>query len=363
VTPRRSAVLATLRTSLNGRQLPTDNPFSAINEYRCAIYHFAVSLCYSNHFSGMWLLNTSSAKLRWFNSSNDYAILSHVWSEHEDTFERVSSLAQQPIGVKKRWSRVSPKVRNCCKFAKRLGFEWVWIDTCCINKSSSAELSEAINSMYKWYSEAALCIAFLNDVRDGNDIQDPLDSDFCKSQWFFRGWTLQELIAPRHIIFVSQSWHSFGTRASLASTIEKITGIDIDVLCHQRSPMEVCAAKRMSWAALRTTTRVEDEAYSLMGLFGVNMPTIYGEGRAAFRRLQEEILKLSMDHTLFAWEGRWIGTINASRIFAISPKEFRCARDMDKIPLEDYRKAFSAFADAAITHNSNEKCQVCYLHT
>jgi hypothetical protein len=179
--------------------------------------------------TGMWLLNTNTAELQWFADPNHYAILSHVWDESEETFQHVRGLTK--YRVKERWSHVSPKVANCCKYVKDLGFHWVWIDTCCIDKSSSAELFETINSMYRWYSEAALCIAFLKDVEDGSDPRDS-NSSFCRSKWFKRGWTLQELIAPWHVVFVSKGWRSLSTKTGLASTIEEITGIDVSVLCH-----------------------------------------------------------------------------------------------------------------------------------
>lgn len=158
----------------------------------------------------MWLLNTATAEPREFDvrsselhDAGGYSILSHVWGKDEATFQHVQGLAD--LSVYERWSRVSLKVRNCCSYASDLGFRWVWIDTCCINKSSSAKLSEAINSMYEWYSLAALCIAFLVDVPDGSD-PGAKDSPFRHTKWFQRGWTLQELIAPRSLIFVSRVW-------------------------------------------------------------------------------------------------------------------------------------------------------------
>jgi hypothetical protein len=351
----------------------------------------------------MWLLNTSTAKLRSFQlediverdtrivrshvTTNDeinfqgnpnlaklptekfrsrvppkvmdccsYAILSHVWGEKEDTFQGIQSLAELPAEI--RWLRVSPKVRNCCKYAKSLGFEWVWIDTCCIDKSSSAELSEAINSMYQWYSRADLCIAFLADVPDKEDPRGRRSS-FRGSKWFTRGWTLQELIAPKIVVFVSKRWYTLGTKQGLASTIAEITRIDLDVLCLKRPPTEVSIARRMSWAADRDTTRVEDEAYSLMGLFQVNMPTIYGEGHAAFRRLQEEILRSSADHTLFAWLHPCHRGYNEKQLFAESPRDFAMASDMESLPLEDYGKAFDAFSSAAASTHGHTNSQVC----
>ena len=195
---------------------------------------------------------------------------------------------------------VSPKLLSVCAFAHDHGYEYIWTDTCCIDKTSSAELSEAINSMHTWYARSSVCYAYLQDVGDDEDPA-MYGSQFRTSKWFTRGWTLQELVAPRNVVFLSQQWSVLGTKASLETVIEEITGIDGDVLTHQTALHSVSVAQRMSWAAERETTRVEDRAYSLLGVFGIHMPTIYGEGDQAFVRLQEEILRRIPDQTLFAW--------------------------------------------------------------
>ncbi|KAK3318053.1 hypothetical protein B0H66DRAFT_516132 [Apodospora peruviana] len=158
---------------------------------------------------------------------------------------------------------------------------FVWVDTCCINKESSAELSEAVNSMYRWFHNAYLYIAFLGDVV-GTEAD--LHSDFGRSRWFTRDWTLQELLAPGQVYFYN------GTKTRGAAVIYKITGIHHDFLTKKASPIKASIAIRMSWAAARQTTRVEDETYCLMGIFNVNMPVLYGEGKAAVFRLQQEII-------------------------------------------------------------------------
>lgn len=169
------------------------------------------------------------------------------------------------------------------------------MDTCCIDKSSSAELSEAINSMYTLYKKSYLCIVYLDDV-DGAW----WDFELKYSRWFTRGWTLQELIAPRVLLFFDKHWKFIKTKDSIATLLAEITGIDTKVL-RTGDTKGISVAAKMSWAAKRTTTRPEDLAYSLMGIFDVNMPTIYGEGDKAFIRLQEEIMKKSNDQSLFAW--------------------------------------------------------------
>ena len=169
-----------------------------------------------------------------------------------------------------------------------------------IDKRSSAELSEAINSMYTWYANAEVCYAYLSDVSESAAI-DGAGSECARSRWFTRGWTLQELIAPRSMVFYSANWTKIGEKSnSISPLLSTTTGIDADILTGDRELETASVAKRMSWAARRTTTRTEDLAYSLMGIFSVNMPMLYGEGAKAFISLQEEIMKASDDETLFA---------------------------------------------------------------
>jgi hypothetical protein len=172
--------------------------------------------------------------------------------------------------------------------------QYVWVDTCCIDKRSSAELSEAINSMYTWYRNAITCYVYLNDVSCDNDtgVHDAMR----RSTWFTRGWTLQELLAPDTVYFVDRSWTTvLGTTQTLAGVISDITGIQGVFVEGQtrifkpRHP-RYSAALKLSWAVGRSCTRPEDRAYSLLGIFGISMPLLYGEGgHQALRRLQHEI--------------------------------------------------------------------------
>ena len=275
----------------------------------------------------MRLLDTRTAGFVWVDEPRhvSYAILSHLWTHDSDarpeqTYTDIATIQRRHRH--ERWpfialskslnqtrhsankdsipSQVSDKIRRCCAIAREHGYERVWIDSCCIDKGSSSELSEAVNSMYQWYHHARVCYAFLADVEDGDDPR-AAQSQFRQSRWFRRGWTLQELIAPRVLVFLSKGWRVLGTKAMLARVIEEVTGIDGAILTHEASLDTISIAKRMSWAAGRKTTREEDEAYSLMGILNVHMPTIYGEGRFAFIRLQEEVLKQTSDQTLFAW--------------------------------------------------------------
>ncbi|KAI0369034.1 HET-domain-containing protein [Pilatotrama ljubarskyi] len=255
----------------------------------------------------MWLLSTDRAELHFFAGpeavgEGGYAILSHVWvTGEEQTFQDLQALRQRCAQTEQNpRDLVSSKIRECCVLAERHGFQWVWIDTCCIDKTSSSELSEAINAMFRYYSLAEVCYVYLRDVPSDCALQDP-DSAFRKSRWHTRGWTLQELVAPALVLFMSSEWELLGTKTELACLLQDITGIDSDVLLLIKSLEAVGVAQRMSWAADRHTTRLEDEAYCLMGIFGVSMPTVYGEGRGAFRRLQEEIIRQSVDTSVFAW--------------------------------------------------------------
>ncbi|KAH9941645.1 heterokaryon incompatibility protein-domain-containing protein, partial [Epithele typhae] len=263
----------------------------------------------------MWLLDTTFLELHQVSDPTQerYAILSHVWNlGKEDSFHSIRQLhnniaRESPAHAEAYLAhhhKVTPKLRSLCKFARHNGYRRVWIDTCCIDQSSSAELSEAINSMYKWYLQAAICYAFLADVDDDQDPSSPaspLRTSFRESIWFTRGWTLQELVAPRNVVFLSRHWTVLGTKTSLQDVIAEVTHISKAVLTHSAPLHSVSVAQRMSWAAGRRTTREEDRAYSLLGIFGIHLPTIYGEGEQAFVRLQEEILRRIPDQTLFAW--------------------------------------------------------------
>ncbi|KAK4141481.1 ankyrin repeat-containing domain protein [Dichotomopilus funicola] len=205
----------------------------------------------------MRLLNTATGKLETFSDADTplYAILSHRWTSNKITFQ---DLHDPHVQRKEGYSKIS----NSCRIAAKNGLDYLWIDTCCIDKTNSTELSTAVNSMYQWYRDAVVCFAYLSDVPA---------VDFARSLWFTRGWTLQELLAPSTILR--------GCDLSLASN-----------------------AQKMSWAANRVTTVTEDLAYCLMGIFGINIPMLYGEGGKSFLRLQEEILKTTDDFSLFVWK-------------------------------------------------------------
>jgi len=228
----------------------------------------------------MRLINTTTLQVEEFQNHEipEYVILSHTWEEEEVSLQDM----QTPACKKKRGYY---KIKQCCEKVASDGFTYCWIDTCCIDKTSSAELSEAINSMYKWYQNSRICYAYLSDFEASPDLVMENYRSFTESRWWTRGWTLQELLAPSIVEFYSVNWVEVGTKLSLHEQITEITGIDEGVLCGA-DPLRRNVAVRMSWAARRKTTRIEDQAYCLMGLFHVNMPLLYGEGSRAFIRLQ-----------------------------------------------------------------------------
>ncbi|KAH9847543.1 heterokaryon incompatibility protein-domain-containing protein, partial [Lenzites betulinus] len=254
-------------------------------------------------------IRRGSAVLRCFDSHwakrKGYAILSHVWArDHsEKTYADIAALHAEGV-TSYDDPRVGSKIRESVRVAKEQGYGWIWNDTCCIDKRSSSELDEAINSMFRWYAEAAVCFAYLQDVPDDCSLEET-NSHFRRSIWFTRGWTLQELLAPHFLLFFSENWVCHGTKTGLASLVQEITGIEAEVLTLRRPLQDISVARRMSWASGRNTTKPEDRAYSLLGIFDVSMPTIYGEGSYAFRRLQVKIMKHHPDHTLFAWGDTW----------------------------------------------------------
>ncbi|KAF2849076.1 hypothetical protein T440DRAFT_356011, partial [Plenodomus tracheiphilus IPT5] len=193
------------------------------------------------------------------------------------------------------------KVEGFCNLAAVEGFTYCWIDTCSIDKSSSAELSEAINSMFSYYQDSDACYVYLDVKIQGDRVT---LTELRNTRWITRGWTLQELIAPSNVSFFDKKWKLCGTRSELVIELHSITGIGLEPLSGVDLTMlqNYSIATKMSWASKRITTRPEDLAYCLFGIFQVHLPPLYGEGRlAAFRRLQEEIIKYSLDLSFLAW--------------------------------------------------------------
>jgi len=234
----------------------------------------------------MRLINTETYELENFNDPQripEYAILSHTWSDKgEVCFNDIIGSLCEAQG-KPGW----PKIQHTCTLARAINIGWAWIDTCCIDKSKHSELEREINSMFDYYANAVVCFAFLEDLHPADRWNDRAP----KCRWFKRGWTLQELVAPRDLVFLDSSWQERGSKHERGASLLDTTGVDVGVLKHRdaeelRELLDALpVAKRMSWAAGRKTTEVEDRAYSLLGIFGItNMEVTYGRGDA-FRRL------------------------------------------------------------------------------
>ncbi|KAM3077020.1 hypothetical protein ACMFMF_004934 [Clarireedia jacksonii] len=230
------------------------------------------------------------------------------------------------------------KIQFCGEQAKRNSLQYFWVDTCCIDKSNNVELAEAINLMFRWYRDATKCYVYLPDVSrpcpdsaDGNGSNEPWESTFRKSEWFTRGWTLQELIAPASVDFFSKEGELLGNKASLEQHICEITGIPINAL--RGSPLShFSITERMSWAASRETYRQEDKVYSLLGIFDVKMPLLYSEGADnAFNRLKEELLKRAKKH--------WLDEIPTG--FSNSAKRLKTSHSQSSVPSYNDPKSFN----------------------
>jgi hypothetical protein len=285
----------------------------------------------------MRLLNARTLQVEEFIGTDipPYAILSHTWTDDEVSFQDITlhrSLAFEKSGYR--------KIRWCAAQTLADGLTHCWADTCCIDKTSSAELSEAINSMFRYYRDSEFCYVYLADVRV--EPASELGHAVSSSRWFTRGWTLQELVAPRNRFFFDADWKLIGKilpdeadvledgpplttplttptsptpsrrfRSSLMDvddaegfplSIALDQRIPLDLLCHRTTLADYCVAEKMFYAVKRSTTRPEDRSYSLVGIFDVNMPLLYGEGGdKAFLRLQEEIIKKDFDHSIFDW--------------------------------------------------------------
>ena len=242
-----------------------------------------------------------------------YIILSHTWLDPDPSGYQKEILFDD-LYNRKEWTKKpagAAKVTGACEAARRWfeqskmrdpemqAIDHLWIDSCCIDQKHPVELSAAINSMYRWYQKAEVCLVYLSDVKR----PEGRAPDLSKSKWFQRGWTLQELVASKTLEFYDVDWQPLGNDTALRDHLSSITGIDRAILAHKKNVSNVSIEQRMSWASGRETRLDEDKAYCLMGLFGVQMPTLYGEGlESAFRRLQEEIIKYSDDRSVFAWQ-------------------------------------------------------------
>jgi hypothetical protein len=216
--------------------------------------HVQISLC--DH------METENQDLR-------YAIFSHSWQKDEVLFADVAEPDRALSEATKNKSGFV-KLETCCRIALDHGLHYVWSDTCCVDRNSSADVSESVNALFRYYSEAEICIVYLDDVQD--HAKDTFFLD--RSTWFSESWNLQALVASRDLHYYSQGWIKLGSKASLSRVTSQASGVPERVLVDPSSLDSICVSEKMSWAARRTTTRAEDRAYSLMGLFDVNMPLL-----------------------------------------------------------------------------------------
>lgn len=291
----------------------------------------------------MWLIDVETRQLEDFIGLNtpQYAILSHTWNNGQEvSFQEMRAAAADDAHLKSRVSTKSgwQKIDMTCRQAAEEGLQYAWVDTCCIDKSSSAELSEAINSMFRWYQRAAVCYVLLSDLTLVTDAQ--LEIGHCR--WFKRSWTLQEMVAPSNVKFYNKDWKFCFSKDTASEVLARITGVSIDILEHNIDLSEISVAQKMSWAANRQATRIEDLAYSLLGIFDINMPLLYGEEEKAFLRLQSEIISSSPDPTIFAWtlpglrrpesiSGNMLATSSFSGVMAWSPRLFQNCGNLERL--------------------------------
>jgi hypothetical protein len=251
----------------------------------------------------MRLINVQTREMVDFSTGDipPYAILSHTWGTAADEVS-YQDFSNPTISTKKLGFR---KIQYICIEAQAARIDYAWVDTCCIDKTSSIELSEAINSMFAWYSKAEICYVYLSDVdlTIGSDLDSNNHDLLRNSRWFTRGWTLQELLAPKSVVFYDANWRPIGNKISCSATICSITGINTSFLSNTSEIFKSLWATRMCWSAKRDTSRPEDAAYCLLGLVGIHLPLLYGEGKkAAFRRLQHELIQKTSSHSLLAWD-------------------------------------------------------------
>ncbi len=302
------------------------------------------------------LLNAKSMEFKMFGGSSSrkvppYAILSHVWckdDDHEIIYQDMMAvrthkrrdvrgfealdLTDDAGDVRASHSKIMGHLAN----AVRCKIEWVWIDSCCINKHNHSELSSAINSMFTWYQNAARCFVYLADVT-----KSVLPSRSQQIEWFTRGWTLQELLAAgwETTAFFNRDWRLLGSKRDLMTEICQRSRIAPE---HLEDYTLACAAVKLSWAADRQTSFEEDRVYSLLGLFdNMEMDTRYGSGREqrVWREFQEKIIATTRDESIFAWQ---LGNDQPCGILAPS---IDCFRESGNLTINNGKKYRARRAD------------------
>ncbi|THU76413.1 hypothetical protein K435DRAFT_704907, partial [Dendrothele bispora CBS 962.96] len=248
------------------------------------------------------LIDTKTIKLVDFHDATDidtippYAILSHRWIEGEEvSFQELVQIQDLSNNEGEEMAELKKKsgyrkILQACFKARVDKIDYIWVDTCCIDKSDHGEVVRNIKSMYAYYENAQVCYAYLSD-RTGNFW---IKGRFEDSEWFQRGWTLQELLAPTKVVFFDRDWDCIGdrTQPEISTAISSITGIPRNVLDGNVPVREVDACSRMSWTIGRKTTRPQDQVYCLFGILSVTTDLDYEEDvKTAFSRLQQAVIE------------------------------------------------------------------------
>jgi hypothetical protein len=231
-----------------------------------------------------------------------YVMLSHKWEDNEPLYQDVIHIAVYDLDK----SPTRDKLQMFCKIVRDAGFDWAWSDTCCINKSDHFVLQEALVAMFKWYQGSAMMIVFLRGVRSASQL-----GALARSIWNTRAWTLQEYVAAKVIHFYTEDWTLYMNldipnhkeSPAIISEMEEATRVSAQTLMVLR-PGSDDIREKLCLAARRETTIVEDAAYSLLGIFSMSLPVVYGEGDHALGRLLSQLLTSSGDMSILAWTGK-----------------------------------------------------------
>ncbi|KAJ8488560.1 hypothetical protein ONZ51_g3494 [Trametes cubensis] len=288
-----------------------------------------------------------------------YAIISCESAEvpeelltYQDLLRFQSSPSAAVDGTLSVLQNLPPAVRDACRVASCAVYDYVWLESCCIDETSPAEVSEAFDSMWEWYASAQVCYAYLSDV-DPEDIPTTSGSQFRKSKWHWGIRTLPALIASRNVVFLARDWSVLGSKSTLARVLEEVTGVDQAVLKGEQSVHDVSVARRMWWASKRRAARSEDLVHSLLGIFGVKPTSLSLEPNArTFTRLQEEVFRATQDYSIFAWHYH-LGHEYPDCLFAPSPCCFARSGDIRSISLSDLTSRLGLPLDALSTGSTS----------
>ena len=232
-----------------------------------------------------------------------WIMFSHTWEGKEPTFWDVN-LVDSVWKLDK--SPLNEKLRQFCQTAREDGYRWAWSDTCCIDKGTSAILSQSLTSMYSWYEEAAETLVYLADVLSSSQL-----GALTKSRWMTRAWTLQELLASKIIRFYDREWKPYlndmhtnhKESPAIKQELAHAMGVGPETITYFR-PEHLGVREKLRLASTRNATVEEDIAYSLIGIFSSDITPRYGLGETALGQLLENIVARSGDVTVIAWTGK-----------------------------------------------------------